>query len=193
MKKMTSALLFLASINASCSDGEQQLSQTKDTPTAENRNTSVSALDPGVVGFVDVSKYVGLWFEIAAIPQSFQRFCQSTTAEYAILSPTQISVANRCKVGIAPFSIFGTATVTDTKTNAILEVAFKNVERKGDYRIVALAEDYSHAMVTDKTRSTLFVLSRTKTLDDSVYESLLKRAESIGVDVSKVKKTKQND
>jgi apolipoprotein D and lipocalin family protein len=151
----------------------------------------VSAQDPAVVSFVDVSRYVGLWYEIASIPQSFQSFCQFTTAEYAVLSPTRISVANKCRVGFVPVSIFGTADVVDTSSNAILEVSFNNVSRKGDYRIVALADDYSYALVTNAARDALFVLSRTNQLDEQIYAALLKRAADVGVDISQVKKTKQ--
>ena len=62
----------------------------------------------------------------------------------------------------------------------------------GYFWLVALADDYSYALVTNKLRSSLFVLSRSKTFDDATFASLIKRASEIGVDVSKDKKTKQN-
>lgn len=151
------------------------------SPTAE--------IDPFVVASVDLNRYVGEWFEIASIPRSFQSFCSRTKATYAIKNEDEISVVNTCKVGFAPILIEGTARVVDRQSNAILEVSLAN--KKADYRIIALDPDYKHALVTNKSRSSLFVLSRTSELSDTIYDSLLQRAEAAGVDVTKVKKTNQ--
>lgn len=130
-------------------------------------------------------------FEIASIPKSFQSFCGKTKAKYEIIGDKEISVINTCKVGFAPITIQGSARVVDEKTNAVLEVSFKNVQTKADYRIIALDKDYQSALVTNKDRSSLFVLSRTAVLDSTIYNSLLNRAKAAGVDISKVKTTVQ--
>ena len=191
----STASLFLSlatlSLGASATVSRVSFAQGQsgtDTPVV----VAGSKIDPDVVPFVDVEKYAGLWYEIASIPQSFQGFCQFTTAEYAVIAPGQISVANKCRVGFVPVSIYGTATVVDVDTNAILEVTFDNVSRKGDYRIVDLADDYSFALVSNAKRDALFVLARGYTLDDATYTRLLDRAAAIGVDTAKVRKTKQN-
>jgi apolipoprotein D and lipocalin family protein len=160
--------------------------QNPDLPSASSYKT-----DPDLVAFVDVSKYAGLWYEIAAIPKSFQSFCQFTTAEYTVTSPIQLAIANKCKVGFVPVNIYGTATVIDSNTNAVLQIAFENVSKKGDYRIVGLADDYSTAVVTNENRDSLFILARSPSLPDDVYAQLLDRAAAVGIDVSKIKKTKQ--
>jgi apolipoprotein D and lipocalin family protein len=198
MRKKKESIMFkrifstsvVLSILVACGNGPSALSSTTQS-TAISRENLLEMQEKDTVAFVDINKYVGLWYEIASIPQSFQSFCQFTTAEYRILAPGQISVANKCRVGFVPISIFGEATVIDKSSNAILEVSFNNVSRKGDYRIVALADDYSYALVTNAARSSLFVLSRTNQLDDATYSSLLQRAAEVGVDISQVKKTKQ--
>lgn len=153
--------------------------------------SSAAEVDPFVVDFVDLARYQGEWFEIASIPQSFQGFCTRTRALYEIIGDKEISVVNTCRVGIAPITIEGTARVVDEKSNGILEVSFKNIPRKGDYRIIALDANYQYALVTSKDRSSLFVLSRTRDLDAKVYSDLMERARLAGVDVSRVKKTPQ--
>ena len=184
-KRILSTSVALSNLVA-CGNGPSAQSSTTQSTTFTPGNIP-EIQDKDTVAFVDINKYVGLWYEIASIPQNFQSFCQFTTAEYKILSPGQISVANKCRVGFVPISIFGEATVIDKSSNAILEVSLKNVSRKGDYRIVAIADDYSYALVTNAARSSLFVLSRTNQLDDAT----LQRAAEVGVDISQVKKTKQ--
>jgi apolipoprotein D and lipocalin family protein len=189
---MISKLSGFISRSVACFAALTTLSFATTAALAQGNTAPNQPTDPDVVSFVDISKYMGLWYEIASIPQSFQGFCQYTTAEYQVMSTSEISVANKCRVGIVPISIFGKAAVVDTNTNAILEVTFNNVSRKGDYRIVELADDYSYALVTNAKRDSLFVLSRTNKIDDSLYTSLLQRASDIGIDVSKVRKTKQD-
>ena len=179
------ASLFLAT---ACGGNDSQPTQSSQVM---NTVSNSAESDPFVVKNVDLTRYTGVWFEIAAIPRPFQSFCSKTKAEYQIIGENEISVVNSCKVGFAPITIEGTARVVDEKTNAVLEVSFKNIRTKGDYRIIALDDDYQYALVTDKERTSLFVLSRTIELESSIYESLLERAKAAGVDVSKVKLTSQ--
>ena len=45
----------------------------------------------------DVTRYMGTWYEIAKLPNWFQRKCvQGTQARYKVLGPTQIEVNNKC-------------------------------------------------------------------------------------------------
>ena len=47
---------------------------------------------PETVKYVDLKKYVGLWYEIAKIPNSFQDQCKkSTTAKYVLNEDREIS------------------------------------------------------------------------------------------------------
>ena len=51
-----------------------------------------------VVPTVDLSRYVGTWYEIARLPNRFQNKCAGdVTATYALLDNGEISVINRCR------------------------------------------------------------------------------------------------
>ena len=53
--------------------------------------------EPKVVKYVDLKKYAGLWYEIAKIPNRFQKHCKSgTTAQYKLLENGKIEVINSC-------------------------------------------------------------------------------------------------
>lgn len=50
------------------------------------------------VAAVDLARYTGKWYEIAAFPMFFQRQCLGdTTAEYAVRDDGDLAVLNRCR------------------------------------------------------------------------------------------------
>jgi apolipoprotein D and lipocalin family protein len=52
---------------------------------------------PTTVKYVDLKKYVGLWYEFAKIPNSFQDQCvKNTTAKYTLTDDGEIKVTNSC-------------------------------------------------------------------------------------------------
>ena len=78
---------------------------------------------------VDLNKYVGLWYEIAKIPNSFQDQCAyRTTAKYKLLEEGEIQVINKCYTSDGEADIAeGLAKVVDRKTNSKLEVSFFSI------------------------------------------------------------------
>ena len=57
---------------------------------------------------VDLSRYCGTWYEIARLPNRFQRQCAcSTSAEYSLLPNGRIRVVNRCRNGPTPVGAAG--------------------------------------------------------------------------------------
>jgi apolipoprotein D and lipocalin family protein len=120
---------------------------------------------------VDLQRYTGLWYEIAKIPNSFQKNCyKNTTAEYTLRSDGKISVENTCieadgKKNVAE----GVAKVVDAFSNAKLEVSFVKVLGInlfwGDYWIIGLGDDYEFALVGTPNRKYGWILSRTPKLE----------------------------
>ena len=109
------------------------------------------------VDFVDPARYAGVWYEIASIPQFFSQNCTCTTATYGVLASDLISVYNTCRLGSASGTlneIAGVAYVSPATGNSILNVQFVPAFR-APYWIIALADDYSYAMVGDPYRGSL--------------------------------------
>ena len=70
---------------------------------------------------VDLGRYVGTWYEIAAFPQRFQRGCTATTATYTLREDGHIDVVNRCRKDSpdGPEKVAkGRARIVDPATNA---------------------------------------------------------------------------
>ena len=78
------------------------------------------------VPHVDLTRYVGRWYEIARYPTRFEKDCASdVTATYAQLSGGKIEVLNECRKADGQTKRSkGTANVVDKRTNAKLKVTF---------------------------------------------------------------------
>jgi apolipoprotein D and lipocalin family protein len=145
------------------------------------------------VAHVDLSRYLGTWYEIANFPQSFQRGCTGTTATYTLRADGDIDVLNRCRKGSLngeEKSVLGRARVVDRATNAKLEVSFFR-PFWGDYWIIDLSDDYSYAVVGHPSRDYLWILARTPTMPEATYQSLVTRLQVQGYETSRLMRTLQ--
>lgn len=145
------------------------------------------------VAHVELSSYLGTWYEIASFPQFFQRGCTATTATYTLRDDGDIDVLNRCRKGSLDGelkSALGRARVVDRSTNAKLEVSFFG-PFWGDYWIINLAADYSYAVVGHPDRDYLWILARTPTMSDVTYKSIIVRLQEQGYETSRLVHTLQ--
>ncbi|MBX2974877.1 MAG: lipocalin family protein [Ignavibacteriaceae bacterium] len=143
---------------------------------------------------VDLKKYVGKWYEIASFPQSFQKGCNCTTAEYFLTDKDYIRVLNSCNRGSSKGKLDqaeGKAFVIEGSNNSKLKVQFF-WPFKGDYWIIELADDYSYAVVGHPGREYLWILSRTPQMEESTYQMLLQRISAKQFDISKLNRTNQD-
>jgi apolipoprotein D and lipocalin family protein len=130
------------------------------------------------VSAVDLARYAGLWYEIAKIPNRFQKQCaRGTIAEYTVRDDGRIGVVNRCikKDGSAD-QAEGVAKIEDTATHAKLKVSFVAFlgwrPFWGDYWVIGLDENYRWAVVGTPDRKYGWILARTRTLDAETMETI---------------------
>jgi apolipoprotein D and lipocalin family protein len=146
-----------------------------------------------VVPFVDLTRYVGRWYEISRYPNRFQKGCVGSRATYTLRSDGKIGVLNECLEGSFSGKLRnakGTAKVVDTKSNAKLKVSFF-WPFYGDYWIIDLGNDYEYAVVGHPGRIYLWILSRTKNMDEKLYREILERLKANGYDTSRLIRTQQ--
>jgi apolipoprotein D and lipocalin family protein len=148
----------------------------------------------------DVSRYMGTWYEIAKLPNWFQRKCvQGTQARYKVLGPTQIEVNNKCTTASGEeIQAIGLARPNGSGRPAQLEVRFAPEWTAwlpmvwGAYWVLDLDADYQLAAVGDPSKSYLWILSRTPQVSAERYDALLQRLNVMGFDITKLEKTRQN-
>lgn len=148
--------------------------------------------DLPIVDAVDLDRYTGKWYEIARLPQSFEKDCACVTAEYEILSENKVQVKNTCwdttsnKYKVSK----GSAKPMEGFNNAALDVQFF-WPFSGGYYVMALDSDYNYALVGNPNRKYLWILSREPQLDATTLDSLKTIAEKNGYDLSSLIQTKQ--
>ena len=139
------------------------------------------------VSHVDLSRYIGRWYEIAKYPNRFERKCdRNVTASYALRPDGKISVVNACTTREGkPTVSTGWAKVVDQKTGAKLKVTFF-WPFFGDYWIIELGHNYEYAVVGEPGRKYLWILSRTPKMDDGIYAEVVSRLAAKGYDAAKL-------
>ena len=152
--------------------------------------TEYDTLD--VVPHVELSKYLGKWYEIAHLPAKFQEGCNETTATYTLLDKGAISVLNECKKNGKVKLARGKAKVVDKNTNAKLKVTFF-WPFYGDYWIIKVGNEYDYAVVGTPNRKYLWILSRTPKMDGDLFSQLIDFVKAKGFDVGNIIKTSQSD
>jgi apolipoprotein D and lipocalin family protein len=143
---------------------------------------------------VNLDRYMGKWYEIARLPNRFQRECASdTTASYTLRPNGKITVINECRKSDGRLkSARGTARVASGKgPNTKLKVTFF-WPFYGNYWIIDLDEKYRWAVVGEPDRKYLWILSREPKLDEGLYGQILARAKNQGYDVAPLLKTKHS-
>lgn len=150
---------------------------------------------------LDLERYQGIGYEIAKFPNRFQDQCVAATrADYSLLADGTVEVVNRCRRSNGEEeAVRGRARRPDPERPAALEVRFAPVWLSwlpvvwGDYRVLALDEAYTSALIGERSRQFLWILSRTPTLAQTRVDELLEEAERQGFPVDRIDFTLQDE
>ncbi|HOW51027.1 MAG TPA: lipocalin family protein [bacterium] len=169
MRKKTLLALFCAAVGFGCAS-------SGDLPPLQT------------VAKLDLNRYLGKWHEIARFDHRFERGCIASTAEYALLPDGRISVKNTCRKEDGTVKdITGTAWVADPADPAKLRVRFF-WPFSAAYWVIALDDDYRWAVVGHPDRDYLWILSRTPTMDEEIYQKILALIAAQRYEVGRLKK-----
>ena len=130
----------------------------------------------------EAERYAGTWFEIARLPNRLQSHCASdATATYRVLDDGSLNVIHRCRDASRRVSAAIGHALPVPGHGARLKLSYLPdwlrwwpASRK-DHWVVMLDEQYRYAVVSDPERRSLWVLSRTPTLEPGVYDDILQR------------------
>ena len=155
--------------------------------------------EPATVDSVDLERYAGTWYEIAKIPNRFQRKCsRNTTATYRLRSDGRIDVVNRCVDDSGNIiEARGIAKTSDPETNAKLKVSFVRLFGIslfwGDYWIIGLDRDYSYAVIGTPSRKYGWILSRAPVMSETDLADAFVILEEQGYDPDDFEKSAQEE
>lgn len=141
-------------------------------------------VDNTTVKNLDLSRYLGIWYEIARFDHSFERGVEFATANYILEDDNRVKVVNSgWKDGKYKESV-GKAFLPDPENEpARLRVSFFG-PFYSDYRVLMLSEDYDYALVGSKSANYLWILSRKPYVPREMMEQILAEARRRGYDTS---------
>jgi apolipoprotein D and lipocalin family protein len=143
---------------------------------------------PAVVSSVDLKRYQGTWYEIARLPNFFEKKLKCITATYTLREDGKITVLNKGNNISSPSkhsSSEGVAWLPDKNSPAKLKVQFF-WPFSGDYWIMYLDPDYKFVLVGEPALKYLWILCREKRLDEMTYDMLIRKAIDNGYDVTSI-------
>jgi apolipoprotein D and lipocalin family protein len=152
---------------------------------------------PVPVDRVELDRYVGVWYEIAKIPNRFQKGCaHGTTAEYQMRDDGKITVINRCYESDGKINeVEGVAKIVDSDSRARLEVSFVRFLGRnwfwGDYWIIGLDPDYRWAVVGHPERKYGWILAREPKISPALHEEIEALLRAQGYDPQRFEPTNQ--
>ncbi|PYE75932.1 apolipoprotein D and lipocalin family protein [Xylophilus ampelinus] len=151
------------------------------------------------VASVDLLRYAGTWYEIARIPNFFQRKCVSdVSANYAPQTDGTVTVTNRCRRADGEVeAVVGQARRPSVRGEPIPDEGKLRVRFAprwlafipavwGDYWILSLDPQYTMSLVGTPDRHYLWLLSRYPTVGPDVVDEWLARAQALGFDITHV-------
>ena len=147
-----------------------------------------STSDIAAVENFEPERYMGTWYEIARLPQYFERDMDEVKAVYTLNDDGTIEVVNSGVRDGEPQSITGTAKLknpdADPQTGELRVSFFWPFY--SDYRVIELAPDYSYAVVTGGSRDCLWVLARRPTMAKEQLDGILNRAKALGFEIGEL-------
>lgn len=157
---------------------------------------SLPALAVNLDGIQDFrpNDYLGTWYQIQTTNPFFQRDCKCAKAEYARIDETTLSVVNTCVRENGQIrTAKGTAKITNPAKPAQLLVKLSPFVFGGpNYVVTEVGNDYEYSVVVSPGNSPIWVLSRTKTLPESVLSGIRLRLVQAGVRIGDLKETDPN-
>jgi apolipoprotein D and lipocalin family protein len=159
-----------------------------------------TASPPQTVSKVDVKRYAGKWHEIARLPMAFQKAEEAAIAEYGLNQDGTITVKNTAvRADGSTRTIRGSATVLNPGSGSKLLVKFSEwfsvfipLPKEGNYWILHVDADYSHAVVGTPDRKFLWILARKPRISDTDRKRLEGIAKARGFDLSRLIRSAQH-
>lgn len=143
-----------------------------------------SGQDIPVVKNFDARRFMGVWHEIARLPQRFEKGLVNVTAAYE-LDGDKLKITNRGFLNGKEKIATAVGHFAGPTDEGAFRISFFR-PFYGDYRIIWLSSDYDLALVTGNNRSSLWILSRNATVGSNRLAALIEHASLLGFDVSKL-------
>jgi apolipoprotein D and lipocalin family protein len=145
------------------------------------------------VAQVDLKRFMGDWYVIAAIPSFPERNAYNAVESYSLGADGRIQTTFRFREGGfdgEAKTMRPVGTVVEGTNNAVWGMQFI-WPIKAEYIIADLDADYRNVIVARTKRDYVWIMARTPQISDALYETLKSRVAAMGYDTAKLRKVPQ--
>ena len=170
--------------------GVMALALTACQSTASKQQADFANL---AVSDFDAKRYMGHWYEVGRFDFTWEKDLKNVTAQYRLKDDGGIQVINQ-GVNInteKAKSTEGKARFNGSERRGALEVSFFG-PFYSQYNVVKIDPQYRYALVFGKNTDYVWLLSRDKTMPETVKQDYVRYAQQQGYDVSKMVWTQQD-
>jgi len=154
--------------------------------------STLAYTDVKPVKSVDLDKYSGKWYVIAAIPTKLDKNWSYTTESYSLRQDGNIDILTTyVKEKETKTSVLTSKGFPDAKTNNVEWKVQFIWPFKADYLIEELADDYSYVVVGHPKKKVLYIMNRTGKMHNDLYIAIVERCIKKGYDIGKIRKVLQ--
>ena len=139
-----------------------------------------------IVNNFELNRYLGTWYEIARFDHFFEKNLYNVKTQYTLI--------NKDKIGVENFGyniktkenkkIIGNATIKDSNKGQLMVSFFWPI--RNQYNIILLDKNYNYAVVAGSNYKYLWILSRNKKIDKTLYQEILNKIQEMGFDINKL-------
>lgn len=143
-------------------------------------------INNSTINKLDLTRFMGKWYEIARYDHSFEKGMTHVTAEYSWMEDGKIRVINKGIKNGKPKEIVGKVKQPNPKEYpGRLKVSFF-LWFYADYYILELDKDYQYALIGSSSDNYLWILSRTPEIPKMQLDKLINNIVQRGYDLSKL-------
>jgi len=143
---------------------------------------------------VDLPRFMGDWYVIAAIPTFIETEAFNAIENYQLNEDGTIATTFTYYKGAfdGPLKTYHPKGFVEPNTNnAIWGMQFL-WPIKADFRIAYLDADYQQTIIARNARDYVWLMARTPQVSDTDYEAMVDFSRKLGYDVSKLRKVPQS-
>lgn len=145
------------------------------------------------VASVDLDRFMGRWYVIAAIPSFPEREAYNAVETYSRMADGRIHTDFRFRKGsfeAEEKALEAKGTVVPGSNNAVWGEQFI-WPIQAEYIIADLDPQYSHVIVARRKRDYVWIMARTPEIPAALYERLKARVAALGYDATKLRMVPQ--
>ena len=133
----------------------------------------------------NIERFMGDWYVLADIATPFDKDAYAPTEHYVLKSDGMVETTYRYQRGNATGD-FKSRTMTARPNSELPSIWGMRLiwPFEADYRIAHIHPDYETTIVARNKRDFVWLMARTPTIDQSAFDTLLEKVQSLGYAIS---------